>query len=193
MDTSASLLESLRVEPEGIAWQTLCDLYSPMLRNWLIRNGASQSDVEDLVQDVLVVIVRRIPDFQRGSQCGSFRSWLKTITINCLRDHWRRKKRQDISPGGTDFVATINQLADPHSGVSKLWDQEYKEQTIHYLLNQIQAQFSEKTRLAFQRFVLDDLSADKVAQELDMSPNAVFIAKSRVMACLREYGQGLID
>ncbi|MCH9727394.1 MAG: RNA polymerase sigma factor [Planctomycetes bacterium] len=96
MDTSASLLESLRVEPEGIAWQTLCDLYSPMLRNWLIRNGASQSDVEDLVQDVLVVIVRRIPDFQRGSQCGSFRSWLKTITINCLRDHWRRKKRQDI-------------------------------------------------------------------------------------------------
>ncbi|MDF1745714.1 MAG: hypothetical protein P1V19_18585, partial [Gimesia sp.] len=76
---------------------------------------------------------------------------------------------------------------------SKLWDQEYKEQTIHYLLTQIQAQFSEKTRLAFQRFVLDDLSADKVAQELDMSPNAVFIAKSRVMACLREYGQGLID
>ncbi len=193
MDTSASLLESLRVGADGVAWQALCDIYSPLMRNWLSRNGVPQSDIEDLVQEVLMVVVRRIPEFHREPRCGAFRSWLRTITVNCLRDHWRRKRKQEVAPGGMAFGEMIEQLADPRSGISRLWDREYAEYVTGYLLNRICGQFSEKTWRAFLRFALDGLSADEVARELEMSPNAVFIAKSRVMASLREIGRGLID
>lgn len=151
------------------------------------------SDVEDVVQEVFTVVVRRFPEFQRQPRAGAFRRWLRTITANCLRDHWRRKNKHAAAVGGSDFVSVINQLADTNSGVSKIWDREHDAHVTAYLLGQIRSEFSDKIWRAFQRFALDGLSADDVATELGMSPNAVFIAKSRVMSRLRQHGRGLID
>jgi len=193
MDTSASLLDSLRLHAKGNSWQTLVELYSPLMRGWLIRNGAALSDVDDIVQDVLIRVVRLIPDFRLEPRPGSFRSWLRSITVNCLREHARRRRKQPAAQGGSDYGDMIQQLADPQSGLSKLWDREHDEHVTQYLLQQVRADFSANTWQAFQRFTLDGLSADEVSQELGISPNAVFIAKSRVMARLRALGQGLID
>lgn len=193
MQTSVSFLDSLRNDPSEQQWQMLTELYSPLIRGWLIRSGAVSSDLDDLTQDVLIVVVRRFPEFRREPQAGAFRSWLRTITVNCLRDHWKRRKRQPVALGGTDFAAVIEQLSDPHSALSQLWDKEHNACVSAYLLNQIRSNTSELTWRAFQRFALDGLSADEVARELGISANSVFIAKSRVMASLRKIGKGLIE
>lgn len=193
MDTSPSLLDSLRDASDELAWNKLVNLYSPLIRGWLQRHGAAIGDVDDVVQEVLTVVVRRFPEFRRQPRTGAFRSWLRTITANCLRDHWRRGNKQPAAVGGSDYGEVINQLADPLSGISKLWDREHDEHVIRYLLARIRPDFSEQTWRAFQRFAMDGLSADEVAAELGMSANAVFIAKSRVMSSLRRQGQGLIE
>jgi RNA polymerase sigma-70 factor (ECF subfamily) len=193
MDTSASFLESLRHASDDGAWSALVDLYSPLIRGWLKRRGTSPSDVDDIAQEVLAVVVRRFPEFRREPRTGAFRSWLRSITTNCLRDHWRRCNKQPNAVGGTDFGEIVNQLADVQSDLSKRWDREHDEHVTQYLLQLIRPGFSEKTWQAFQRFAIDGHSADDVARALDMSTNAVFIAKSRVMAALREQGRGLID
>lgn len=193
MDTSASLLDLLRDASDGVAWTMLVDLYSPLIRGWLKRYGAAAVDADDVVQEVLAVVVRRFPEFQRQPQTGAFRAWLRKITANCLRDYWRRCNRQPTVVGGSEFAEVINQLADPHSGISKVWDREYDEYVARFLLDRIRPDFSERTWRAFQRFALDGVSADKVAHELEISTNAVFIAKSRVMAKLRQVGQGMLD
>jgi RNA polymerase sigma-70 factor (ECF subfamily) len=193
MDTSASLLDSLRDVSDAAAWNRLVDLYSPLIRGWLRRHGAALGDVDDVVQEVLTVVVRRFPEFRRQPRTGSFRAWLRTITANCLRDHWRRSNKQPAAVGGSDFGEIINQLTDSHSGISKQWDREHDEHVTRYLLERIRPDFSPQTWRAFQRFAMDGLSADQVAAELGMTANAVFIAKSRVMSSLRKQGQGLID
>ena len=193
MDTSASLLESLRAGSGQESWDTLVRLYSPLIRGWLVRNGAPPNEIDDVVQEVLVVVVRRVSEFKRQSHAGSFRGWLRQIAVNCLRDHWRRKGKQPTTPGGSDFRLVIDQLADARSSISKLWDREHDEFVTKYLLEQVSQQVSSTHWQAFQRFVLDGLSADEVAQELNMSANAVFIAKSRVINKLRALGRGLID
>ena len=98
-----------------------------------------------------------------------------------------------LATGNSDVFAMLDQLEDSASGVSKIWDREHDAHVTEYLLGQIRGEFSDKTWGAFRRFALDGLSADAVAKELDMSPNAVFIAKSRVMSRLRQHGRGLID
>ncbi|MEO8494920.1 MAG: sigma-70 family RNA polymerase sigma factor, partial [Planctomycetota bacterium] len=173
MDTSASFLESLRHATEDGAWSKLVDLYSPLIRGWLKRRGAAESDVDDVSQDVLAVVVRRFPEFRRQPQTGSFRAWLRTITLNCLRDHWRRNNHQPRAVGGTDFGVVVDQLEDPHSDLSRLWDREHDEHVTQYLLNLIRPEFSEKTWKVFQRFAIDGLSADEVANELGTTANAV--------------------
>jgi RNA polymerase sigma-70 factor (ECF subfamily) len=193
MDTSASFLDSLRDTSDERAWSRLVELYSPLIRNWLQRNGAAQTDIEDVVQEVMTVVVRRFPEFQRQPRTGAFRAWLRTIAANCLRDQWRRNNRQPKAVGGSDFGETIGQLADPQSGISKLWEREHDEHVTRYLLERIRPDFSEKTWRAFQRFALDGLSADRVAKELGITANAVFIAKSRIMSSLRQQGKGLIE
>lgn len=192
MDTSASLLESLQHASDEVAWSKLVDLYSPLIQKWLRRHGAAQGDVDDVVQEVLTVVVRRFPEFHRQPRTGAFRSWLRTIATNCLRDYWRKKNRQPPAVGGTDFGDIVQQLADPHSDISKQWDREHDEHVTQFLLKLIRPGFSRKTWNAFQRFAIDGLSADEVGLELGMSANAVFIAKSRVMTALREQGRGLI-
>lgn len=142
---------------------------------------------------MLTVVVRRFPKFRLEPRTGAFRSWLRTITANCLRDHWRRNNKQPAGVGGTDFGEIINQLEDPHSGISKLWDREHDQRVTQYLLERIRPDFREQTWLAFQRFAIDGLSADEVGKELGISANAVLIAKSRVMSALRQQGQGLIE
>jgi len=57
----------------------------------------------------------------------------------------------------------------------------------------IKNDFEPNTWKAFQRQALEGTDADAVAAELGMSVNAVVIAKSRVLARLRQEGQGLLD
>jgi RNA polymerase sigma-70 factor (ECF subfamily) len=193
MDTSASLLDSLRRADDGDAWSKLVDLYSPLIHRWLKRHGAALGDVDDVAQEVLTVVVRRLPEFRREPRTGAFRSWLRTITANCLRDHWRRENKQPAAIGGTDFGEIIQQLTDPNSGISQLWDREHDEHVTRHLLTLIRHNFADNTWTAFQQFAIEGRSADEVAERLGMTANAVFIAKSRVMAALRKHGQDLID
>ncbi len=192
MDTSVSLLDSLKPNANPEAWSRLVELYGPLIRHWLIRHGAKSSDLDDVMQEVFTVVVRRLPEFEHKHQ-GGFRGWLRAITANCVRNHWRKSQRNPSPVGGSDFGQFLKEWADPESHLSQLWNREHDEHITRYLIEQIQPRFSEKTWTIFVRFALDGLSADEVAQEQDTTPNAVFIAKSRVMAKFRQLAQGLLE
>lgn len=191
--TSASLLERLQADPRSPAWQQMTDIYQPLIRSWLHRQDVLYSDADDLVQEVLAVVVRRLPDFEHNQRIGAFRTWLRTITVNVVRDHWRSKKHRPTAPGGSDLKEFLNQLEDPESGLSHAWNQEHDRHVTHRLLEMLKGDFEPKTWQAFTRLALDGASAADVAQELGLSTNAVFIAKSRVLARLRQEAAGLVE
>ena len=64
---------------------------------------------------------------------------------------------------------------------------------VHRLLEMLKGDFEPKTWQAFTRMALDGLPAAEVAQELGLTTNAVFIAKSRVLARLRQEAAGLVE
>lgn len=191
-ETSISLLDTLRRSPNDAAWERLVDIYSPLIHGWLRRQGMQQ-DADDVTQEVLTVVVRRLGEFDRASRTGAFRNWLRTITVNCLRNHWRRQKNRPKGSGRDSVAELIAQLEDPASGVSKMWDAEHDRHVTHFLLSRVKHEFREATWQAFERCALKDEDAETVAAELKISANAVYIAKSRVLKRLREVGAGLID
>ena len=191
-ETSISLLERVRERGDEASWRTLVEIYTPLIRGWLNRHAGLDADAEDVIQDVLAVVVRRIPEFHREPRVGAFRAWLRTITINCFRDAWKSRRR--VKPAADSRVDEfLQQLADPASGLSRVWDEEHDRHVTQRLLQIIRGEFTEKTWLAFQRFALADESAETVAADLGMTVNAVFIAKSRVLTALRREGAGLLD
>lgn len=192
-ETSASLLDGLQKQDDPAAWQRLVALYTPLIRGWLRQHARLDQDVDDLVQDILTVVVRKLPTFRREPRTGAFRRWLKNITVNCLRNFWRTRRNQPAAPGNSDFAQMLQELENPESHLSRVWDQEHDRHVMHYLLELIRPCFQPVTWQAFQRVALDGAPADEVAAALGVSVNAVFIAKSRVLARLRQEGRDLID
>src|SRR5262245_35316715 len=159
-DTSASLLDRLHRSPDEAAWQRLVEIYTPLIRGWLHRQALVDQDSDDVVQDVLAVVVRKLPQFQRREQIGSFRSWLRKITVNCLRDHWRSRRTRPAATGDSGVAALLDQLEDGDSGLSRLWNEEHDRHVTSRLLELIRPRFEPRTFSAFQRVALDGASPD---------------------------------
>ena len=193
MSTSLSLLERLRADPKDSAWQNLVEIYTPLIQNWLRRHQVREADSDDISQEVLAVVIRRLPEFEHNKREGAFRNWLRTITVNCLRDFWRSRKNRPTATGDSDFQELLAQLEDPASGLTQIWNQDHDRHVTRKLLELLRPQFEPATWQAFQRFALDGLSAAEVARELKVTPNVVFIAKSRVLARLRQEAAGLLE
>ncbi len=192
-DTSASLLERLRLQPDAASWERLVHLYTPLMRSWLQRNHVQPEDVDDLVQDVMQVLVRELPNFHYEPQRGSFRGWLRTITVNRLRMFWRSRQARPLVTGDSDFADKLQELEDPHSSLSQLWDREHDRHVAHRLLELIEPEFEAATWQAFRRLALEGAEVTAVAAELGITVNAAYLAKYRVLRRLRQEMQGLSD
>jgi RNA polymerase sigma factor (sigma-70 family) len=190
-DTSASLLDRLHHAPDAATWDRLVHVYEPFIRRWL-TDPALAGDADDLTQDVLTVLVRELPLFDRR-RVGSFRAWLRTITVNRIKEYWRKRHGRPLAEGGTDAGARLAQLADAASGLSRQWDAEHDAHVAQKLLDLLQTEFTRSTWTAFRRQVVDGQPAAVVAAESGTTVNAVLLAKSRVMMRLREEAAGLIE
>jgi RNA polymerase sigma factor (sigma-70 family) len=192
-ETSLSLLNRLRLQPDADAWTRLVDLYTPLIQGWLRRQCVPPADADDLTQEVMTVVVRELPHFEHNQQRGAFRNWLRTITVNRLRILWRSRQTRPLATGDSDFLKTLDELEDPKSDLSRLWDQQHDQHVAHRLMELVEPQFEAATWKAFRRVVLDGVKAALVAAELKMSVNAVLLAKSRVLSRLRQEMEGLTD
>ena len=192
-ETSISLLDRLRNQPDDAAWQRLVDLYTPLLRYWLRQQLLIEGDADDLIQDVLMVLTRELPKFEHNGRPGAFRRWLKTVLVHRLQGHWRARQNRPVATGHSDLAQKLEQLEDPASGLSQLWDREHDRHVMALLMAQIEPHVAPATWQAFRGVVLDGKNEETVARELGISVNAVFIAKSRVLARLRREADGLVD
>jgi RNA polymerase sigma-70 factor (ECF subfamily) len=192
-ETSFSLLNRLRTQPDAESWRRLVELYTPLIKGWLRRHDVTAADADDLTQEVMAVVVRELPQFQHNKQRGAFRNWLRTIAVNRLRALWRSRQRGTTATGGSDFLKMLDELEDPESNLSRLWDQQHDQQVARRLMELVEPQFEPTTWRAFRRTVIDGAKAATVAGELHISVNAVLLAKSRILSRLRQEMDGLTD
>lgn len=193
LETSLSLLDRLRMSSDDADWSRLVEVYSPLLRAWLLRYDVQAADADDLVQEVLLVVHRELPSFQHNQRPGAFRSWLRRIVVYRLRNFWRARGRLIAAGNDSQLEEQLRQLEDDGSHLSQHWDREHNLAVARKLLEMIESRFTESTRQVFCRLVLDGADADTVAAETGLSLNAIFTAKSRVLRELRRLGQGLLD
>src|SRR6516162_9060350 len=121
--TPASLLERLRRPDEG-AWPRFVDLYTPLLYYWACRMGLQAADAADLVQEVFTILLQKFPHFSYDKN-KSFRSWLRTVTMNRWQDVRRRKAAalRDGGPAGLEGVTAPDEA-------EALWEKEYRDHLI---------------------------------------------------------------
>src|SRR5262249_1366116 len=119
--------------------------------------------------------------------------WLRTIVCSRTADYWRASDADTQAQGGSGATAALQEIADPDSALNRQWDEEHDRYVLHCLLALVEAEFEPVTLQAFRRLALDGVTGAEAAQELGLSVGAVYMAKSRVLARIRQEAEGLID
>jgi RNA polymerase sigma-70 factor, ECF subfamily len=190
--TSLGLLDRLKdARPDSAEWRRVHDIYLPLIRSWVSRVPGVGDEARDLSQEVLLVVFRELPSFDRRAD-GAFRAWLRQITVNRLRAFWKARQRRPLA-GGQEADRLLSQLEDSNGDLAREWDRDHDRHVFEKLLAIVQPDFEPHTWQAFTRFALDGLSAAVVGDELGMSDNAVLQAKFRVLKRLREEAGELLD
>jgi len=190
--TSVSLLDRLRqASPKDPDWLRLREIYLPLIGRWLGRIPGLGDEAADLAQEVFLVMVREIPRFERRRE-GSFRAWLRQVTVNKVKNHRRKQRRQ---PGqAPDLTAAyLSQLAEPNGDLAREWDLDHDRHVFQRLLAIVQPDFTPTTWEAFRIFAFEGLPAARAAEEVGLTVNAVLQAKTRILKRLRQEAGNLLD
>jgi RNA polymerase sigma-70 factor, ECF subfamily len=184
VETSLTWLGRLASAPTGPDWGRLVDVYGPLLRGWLARTGVPPADRDDVVQEVMLVVVRRVAEFDHRGP-GAFRAWLRGVVANQARKHFRGRHANP--------AVDLDQLAADDTALSRVWDREHDEYHAARAMAAVEGDFAPATWAAFRRQVIDGRRPADVAAELGMSVNAVVLAKSRVLKRIRQELRGLVE
>jgi RNA polymerase sigma-70 factor (ECF subfamily) len=185
--TSISLLHRVRQPNDRQAWDRFVALYTPLLYSWARRLGLPESDAADLVQDVFVILLQKLPQFEYDPK-KSFRAWLWTVARNKYLERYRRPVQRSL---GSDEDPSA-QLAE-NDGAELFAEAEYRDFLVGRALHLMQAEFQATTWKACWECVVHGKSAATVAAELGTTVEVVWAAKSRVLRRLREELQGLLE
>jgi RNA polymerase sigma-70 factor, ECF subfamily len=191
-ETRPSLL--LRAtERDEHAWRSVVDIYTPLLLAWCRRNGLSETDAQDVAQDVFVTLAKSLGDFSKQESSDSFRAWLSSITRSRIVDFHRRRAKSPVAHGGSTANLLLQESPDLEDSISLDISESDRKQILRRALYVIQSDFDEPTWKAFWKTAIDGHDATTVSQELGVTSNAVRKSKARVLKRLREEMAGIYE
>jgi RNA polymerase sigma-70 factor (ECF subfamily) len=186
--TSATLLKKLQdsaTEAED-AWRRFVKLYTPLLFLWARRAGANEQEAPDLVQEVFVVLAREMRGF-RHDPARRFRGWLWTVLVNKWRD---RLRQEAVRPASAD-TGELRRLVVPDSA-EELAEEEYRGYLLRRFIDLMQVELPAVEWRACNEHILQGRRAAEVANELGVTVNQVYLARSRILRRFRTELEGLL-
>ena len=91
--TRASLVLSLKNRSNAEAWSEFHKLYAPLLYRYARGRGLPRDDAEEIRDQCLEVVTRKMPTFEYDKEKGGFKNWLRRVADNKVVD-FRRKRRE---------------------------------------------------------------------------------------------------
>jgi RNA polymerase sigma-70 factor (ECF subfamily) len=184
----------LRVQAQDRdAWDRLVFLYTPLVYDWCRGQGLKEADAADVGQDVFWKLARALTERQYERGKGTFRGWLRTVTRNAARDFLRREQKQPHGIGSLGDLEQVERVppgGDEEDPTAAATEEQF---LCRRALVLARAGTEEKSWSAFWRVTVEGQEPARVAADLGMTVNAVYIARFRVMARLKEEFADLIE
>ena len=183
--TRASLLVRLRDAHDGEAWAQFVEVYSPFVYGYMRRRGLQDADAADATQEVLRTVCRSVGGFDHNRRPGSFRKWLGAVARSRFADFVAKRSNQISASGDTVAMETLNQQP-ASNGDEELLEREYQKCLFQWATDKIRGEFQDSTWQAFWQTYVEGKSCSEVAQCLQVTTQAVYLARGRVLTRLRE-------
>jgi RNA polymerase sigma factor (sigma-70 family) len=183
--TRASLLVKIRDGADHRAWQEFMNLYGPVVYGFARKRGLQDADAADLMQEVMRSVSSAIGRLDYDRKQGSFGGWLFTITRNKVFSFLSARRIRPQASGGSATNEVLNSHPDAGDG-SDAWEMEYQRRVAAIAMERIKSEFQESTWRAFVLTAVEGVAAADAGRQVGLSPGAVYVAKSRVLARLKD-------
>jgi RNA polymerase sigma factor (sigma-70 family) len=183
--TRASLLVRLRDPLDGAAWGQFVDLYAPLIYGYLRKQDLQDADAADLCQDVMTSVSGAVGRFHYDPARGAFRNWLFTVVRRKLAN-WRAVQNHHAHGSGDSATQQLLEQCPAPDVAEAEWQAEWDRRLFAWACEQVRPAVTAATWQAFWRTAFEDQSGKRVAADLGMSVAAVYLARSRVLARLKE-------
>lgn len=182
--TNHSLIARVKDPGDGAAWVEFLGIYQPVVFRMARRRGLQDADAEDVMQQVFLSISRSIEGWIPGELRPPFRAWLTTIARNAITKALARRPR-DAATGSTSMVELLDAQPDPQETTAEILA-EVRKELVRWSTEQIRPEFSEATWNVFWLTAIEGVPIAKVAKSTGRSAGAVYVARYRVIARLKE-------
>jgi RNA polymerase sigma-70 factor (ECF subfamily) len=190
-----TLLQGAR-QDQSDAWQRLVQLYSRRMYRWCRMAGLQPADAANVVQESFAAVARKLGDFRRDRPGATFRGWLRRIVQNKICDHHRQVgRRADVAVGGSDAHQLLVNTATNLPQSNPKPDEAFaigdaivmSNGRAGEIVRRVREEVGERDWHLFWRTAVDGQPAPEVAEEFNVSANAVRIVKMRVLKRIRGY------
>ena len=201
--TRHSLLNRLKDLGDHVSWQDFFETYWRLIYNVAVKAGLTDTEAQEVVQETIIAVARKIAEFKADPAYGSFSAWLMRLTRWRIADQFRRRgkvgvqasacpsgqgaPKRELQPDDTGLTDTVDRIPDP-GGVAfeTVWGEEWTKNLMAAALEQVKRQVSPKQYQMFDLHVLQNLSVPDTAQTLQVSVASVYMAKHRVARLLKK-------
>jgi RNA polymerase sigma-70 factor, ECF subfamily len=149
------------VPPVALNVGSIYDSYFDFVWRALRRLGVPAQQLEDAVQDVFVVVQRRLNDFEQRS---SLKTWLFGIALRVAQEQRRHRRKHDVDVALAD-EGLVGSSPDPREALL----QAETAGVVQSLLDRL----AEDRRAVLVMIELEQFTAPEAAAVLGISVNAV--------------------
>jgi len=196
LPTRRSLLTRLRNLDDDASWQTFFDTYWRLIYNVARKSGLADSEAQDIVQETVIAVARKIPEFRYDPEKGSFKQWLLLITRRRIHDHLRRVYRSlplasRLEEGRVGLAEAEAPSPAPDAHIEAAWEEEWRGHVFQAALLRVRQRSNPKQYQVFDYCVLQNLSASQVARMLGLNVPQVYLAKHRVSRLVKRVARDI--
>lgn len=191
LPTRSTLLSRLRNCQDDQSWQEFFNLYWQLIYDVALKYGLSDAEAQDVVQETMLAVHRKIPEFRYDPTKGSFKNWLFNLTRWRVLDHLRRRPSavgMDFNPESANRATPVVERIPDESQMQmeRFWDREWAENLQKAALERIKQKVEPKQFQVFDLYVLREWPAGRVSKTLNVSLTQVYLAKHRIAKLLRQ-------
>ena len=191
LQTRRSLLARLGSESQNADWEQFYNQYWAVILFFAQKQGLDEASARDVLQETMILLMRKLPGFVYDPERGRFRNWLLTLVAGKARDAMRRAARsRTISihePSSEDRPALEETLISDSATASEALEQSWMQSLAEEALRRMQSDPGTKpeTLAIFRSYAIDGKPVTEIAAEFGVRENAVYQIKNRLIKRLR--------
>src|SRR5262249_40169979 len=139
-----------------------------------------------LMQDVLRSVAGAMDRLHYDPVRGTFRGWLFTVTRNKVFNFLDSRSRRVQGTGDTRMQERLEQQTDGDGTMSADWEADYQRALAAQAMERVKGEFQAATWDAFVQTAIEGRTPAQVSVRVGLSVGAIYVAKSRVIARLRQ-------